>query len=44
MKKINLKKYDWFNSKGELVIKDGKALKDIDKNEILYSYGGVKCT
>lgn len=40
-KYINIRKYDWVTLKGELVIKDGKALRDLEKREKLISYGGI---
>lgn len=41
MKKINKEKFDWFTQEGELVIKDGKALRDIKLGELLVSYGRI---
>ena len=39
--KIDLKDYDFFTEEGELVIVDGIALRDIAKDEKLFSYGKV---
>ena len=41
LEKIDKKEYDWFTKDDELVIKDGKALRDIKEGEVLISYGKV---
>ena len=39
--KLKMNKEDWLTKDGEIVIKDGIALRDIKENEELVSYGKV---
>jgi hypothetical protein len=39
LKKIDKKDFDYFTEEGELVIKNRIALRDINKDEVLVSYG-----
>lgn len=41
MEKIDIREYDWMTEEGEIVIRDGIALRDIDENENLISYGRI---
>jgi len=41
MKKISKKEMDWFDKEGNPVIVQGKALRDIGKDEELISYGKI---
>lgn len=40
-KKISKEKMSYFTEKGELVILNGKALRHINKGEVLISFGAI---
>ena len=42
MEKISKEEMDWFDKKGNLVILNGIALKNLKKDESLFTYGQIQ--